>query len=206
MKSKSIFIIAFSLLSYFLVSIAAQGQEKTGKNGLDWVKLNAGFKGATFVGNTKTCLECHDEVHGKYKETVHGRMFELNPKGSLEATNCESCHGPRSKHAEEPDDKLKFSVEQYSAACMQCHQGGERMHWKTGLHKTADVGCVSCHTVMEKRSETALLSKSTQLDLCSSCHKDVQAKMSRNFRHPVKEGKIDCSSGLPDVVCLRKAM
>ena len=195
MKRKSGYIIVLSLLFIsMLLSIPSRGQEKSDKGELDWTKLNAAFKGATFVRNTKTCLECHDDVHGKYMETVHGRAFGLNPKGSLEAANCEACHGPRSKHAEEPDQSLKFSVEQYSAVCMQCHQGGERMHWKTSLHKTAEVGCVSCHTVMEKKSQSALLAKTNQLELCSSCHKDVAAKMSRNSRHPVKEGKVDCSS------------
>ncbi|HAQ18890.1 MAG TPA: hypothetical protein DCR40_06595, partial [Prolixibacteraceae bacterium] len=85
-----------------LISIPSRGQEKSDKGELDWAKLNAAFKGATFVRNTKSCLECHDDVHGKYMGTAHGRAFELNPKGSLEAANCETCHGPRSKHAEEP--------------------------------------------------------------------------------------------------------
>lgn len=195
MKRKSGYIIVLSLLFIsMLLSIPSRGQKKSGQGELDWVKLNAAFKGATFVGNTKSCLECHDETHEKYMETAHGRTFELSPKGSLEANNCETCHGPRSKHAEEPDQSLKLSVEQFSAVCMQCHQGGERMHWKTSMHKTAEVGCVSCHTLMEKRSQSALLSGANQLELCASCHKDIQAKMNRNSRHPVKEGKIDCSS------------
>ncbi|MDP3180211.1 MAG: cytochrome c3 family protein, partial [Bacteroidota bacterium] len=46
----------------------------------------------------------------------------------------------------------------------------------------------------EKRSQTAMLSKPNQLELCASCHKDVAAKMNRNSSHPVKEGKVDCSS------------
>lgn len=195
MKRKSGYIIVLSLLFIsMLLSMPSRGQKKSGQGELDWVKLNAAFKGATFVGNTKSCLECHEETHEKYMGTAHGRTFELNPKGLLEANNCETCHGPRSKHAEEPDESLKLSVEQYSAVCMQCHQGGERMHWKTSLHKTAEVGCVSCHTVMEKRSQTAMLSKPNQLELCSSCHKDIAAKMARNTSHPVKEGKVDCSS------------
>lgn len=185
----------FLCCTALFVMIFFLGQSKFESQELNWEILNPAFEGATFVRNSEECLECHD-IDGmgeKYHETAHSRVFN-NPRGILEAASCESCHGPRSKHVEDPDMSLALSVEQFSIVCMQCHQGGDRMHWQSSLHKTADVGCVSCHTIMEKRSQTALLSEANQPNLCSTCHTDIKAKMNRNFRHPIQEGKIDCSS------------
>lgn len=195
MKKKSLYLVALSsFLTILIFGITLHGSNKTGGYEVDWVKLNPKFEGATFVRNTDTCVQCHEESGAKYHETTHGRIFAINPRSALEMGNCESCHGPRSKHIDEPDESLTFSTDQYTEVCMQCHSGEKRMFWQTSLHKTANVGCTSCHSVMEKRSESALLTKSNQLNVCSTCHKDVGNKMNRNSHHPVKEGKIDCSS------------
>src|SRR3989304_2238084 len=114
---------------------------------VDWGKLNPAFAGAEFVMDKETCVSCHEEYIAAYEKTIHSRIFEHNPKGKLEAANCEACHGPRSIHIEDPDDRFAFSVEQYSIVCLQCHQDGRRMYWHNSMHKTADVGCVSCHSV-----------------------------------------------------------
>ncbi|MEX1137773.1 MAG: DmsE family decaheme c-type cytochrome [Bacteroidota bacterium] len=186
---KNSFVIAASVCFLFLsCAMPLFGQE-----GVDWVKLHPAFEGASFVKDTEACLTCHEESGRKYLNTTHGRLFGRST-GSLQSADCESCHGPRSKHVNEPDASLALSVEQYSAACLQCHQDGNRIYWSTGIHKTADVGCVSCHTVMEKRSTAALLSETNQSALCSTCHTDVKARMSRAYRHPVPEGKLECSS------------
>lgn len=189
MKQPSTILMPVCLL-FLLAAIPLLAQQNSNRQQVDWAKLNAGFSGATFVGGSAACLACHEETSQKYLETTHGRLFG----GSMKGADCESCHGPRSKHVEEADGSLALSVEQYSVVCMQCHQGGNRMNWHSSLHKSADVGCVSCHTVMEKRSAKALLSKTDQLALCSTCHADVKAKLMRTSRHPVQEGKLDCSS------------
>ncbi|MEX1277006.1 MAG: DmsE family decaheme c-type cytochrome [Bacteroidota bacterium] len=210
MKNLALILACVSLSSLFLlIGVPLLGQSNSDPREVDWVKLNPSFKGAAFVRDKEACLTCHQETGEKYLKTTHGRMFGHSPRGTLEAANCESCHGPRSKHLEEPDAALAFSVEQYSAVCMQCHQDGNRMSWQSSLHKTADVGCVSCHTVMEKRSTTALLSKVNQPGLCSDCHTDVTVKMTRTSRHPIQEGKLDCSSchnvhGAPGAAMLSK--
>jgi DmsE family decaheme c-type cytochrome len=187
-----VLILFIASLSFLIENPVAEQINYKGE--VNWVKLNPAFKGAKFVMDTETCATCHEPVMGAYEKTVHDRVFKNDPHGKLESSNCESCHGPRSIHIDEPDKRFAFSEEQYSVVCQQCHQDGNRMYWHNSMHKTADVGCISCHTVMEKKSNTALLSKANQFELCSDCHSDVRAKMMRSSHHPVQEGRIDCSS------------
>jgi DmsE family decaheme c-type cytochrome len=161
---------------------------------LDWTKLNPAFEGATFVNNSKVCVDCHEETIEKYRKTVHSRTFKHNQGQAAGMGECESCHGPRSKHVEEPDSSLAFSGSQYAGTCLQCHQDGNRMYWQSSLHKTGDVNCISCHEVMEERSRTALLAKPGELEVCSACHADVRAEMMKSSHHPVREGRMKCSS------------
>ncbi|HJQ86123.1 MAG TPA: hypothetical protein VJ820_01485, partial [Propionibacteriaceae bacterium] len=55
--------------------------------------------GATFVGSD-TCLGCHDEQQKGYTDTAHGRAD--HPRSPASAQGCESCHGPGSKHVDDP--------------------------------------------------------------------------------------------------------
>ena len=159
-----------------------------------WAKLNPAFAEAEFVADKETCLNCHEESTLAYEKTIHGRIFQTNPGNKLETLNCESCHGPRSIHIEDPDNRFALTEEQHSIVCMQCHQEGGRLNWHSSLHQISGVECTSCHNVMKQKTNTALLSKTTELELCSSCHTDVTAKLMRTSRHPIREGKIDCSS------------
>jgi DmsE family decaheme c-type cytochrome len=184
---KSIVLLVINLV--FLIGITGQTQDDK-----FWSKLNTAFADAEFVMDKEACISCHEENTETYDKTIHSRIFENNPKGKFEAANCEACHGPRSIHIENPDNRFAFTEDEYSMVCLQCHQDGRRMYWHNSMHKTADVDCVSCHTVMEKRSTTALLSRQNQSALCSDCHTDIKAQMLRASHHPVQEGRLDCSS------------
>jgi len=125
---------------------------------VDWGALNPAFKGATVVNKTATCQECHRSEVRAFEGTTHARAFR---NGKMPAQGeCESCHGPRSKHAEEPGVELSWdslTVRQQSAVCLQCHEGGARLGWKGGAHLAANTSCTSCHSVMVARSEARLL-------------------------------------------------
>ncbi|MBI2570624.1 MAG: DmsE family decaheme c-type cytochrome [Candidatus Schekmanbacteria bacterium] len=163
---------------------------------VDWTALNPGFAGATFVNDAGACEECHDDAMLTYQHTEHGRAFAYGPKGELQKRNCEACHGPRNKHAEadDPDDSLALTPAQTSQVCLQCHQDGARLNWQGSLHAATDVQCVSCHRVMEPQRVNGLLNQSTELATCSECHADVQSQMLKASHHPVREGKMSCSS------------
>jgi DmsE family decaheme c-type cytochrome len=110
--------------------------------------------------------------------------------------SCESCDGPRSKHVENPTADLKFdrSSRAQSTVCLQCHEGGSRIGWKAGAHHSNAVSCTSCHTVMDRKSDRALLAKATVTDTCYACHTEVRADANKMSHHPVREGRMDCAS------------
>jgi len=165
------------------------------KKPVDWVVLNPGFAGAEFVKNRTTCLECHEDSMKTYDHTLHAAALGF-AKGDG-ALDCETCHGPRSKHNDDPTDELaweKLTPVSQSKVCLQCHDGGKQIAFKSGPHQSAGLSCTSCHAVMEKKSPRALLTKSSSAALCYSCHADVRAEMLKTSHHPVREGAMDCAS------------
>ncbi|PLX81537.1 MAG: cytochrome C [Desulfuromonas sp.] len=152
------------------------------------------IEGATYVG-AETCAGCHDELAAGQAEAIHGRLadFEL-----MEAEKgCESCHGPGSLHVDDPDygKILKFGEltgDEVAAICSKCHTDGSLMDWTHGEHAFADVTCSDCHTVHGAGVGASL--KKTDPELCYDCHQEQQAKANFPSHHPVKEGKMNCSS------------
>jgi len=158
---------------------------------VDWTKLNPAFQGATYVKDSSVCFGCHEDYKQPYSQTAHAKAFEF---GKAPANgDCESCHGPRSKHVENPDRSLALKPEQRTLTCMQCHEGSNRMSWSSSLHAASGVACTSCHTVMSKKSDKALLSTARQDDLCYKCHTNVRSSMNKSSHHPVREGKVNCT-------------
>ncbi len=192
MKSNAAYFMGMCLLTIVALPSFVHGGDHT--NEVDWAKLNPAFAGAGYVGDREVCASCHEGVMTKYDKTPHGESLPRKTRLSQEASDCETCHGPRSLHIEDPDSSLAFSNEQYSAVCMQCHQDGSRLYWQGDQHESSDVGCVSCHTVMEAKSPSALLKAANEQDVCATCHANVTAKMKRASRHPVTEGNLSCSS------------
>lgn len=162
---------------------------------VDWPEVNPALEGATFVKDPAVCAECHKEAIDAFHETAHGRAFEYGTQAGGMGADCETCHGPRSRHVDDPEAvDLTFTAAQYSAVCLQCHQDARRMNWQGSLHRTAEVGCTTCHAVMEGRSPASLLSAASQLELCGDCHAEVIAEARKSSHHPIREGRLDCSS------------
>jgi DmsE family decaheme c-type cytochrome len=156
---------------------------------VDWVALNPEFKGATFVNDTATCLGCHEASGLTYRHTLHA--------AALRDMSCESCHGPRSKHVDEPNDLLaheRLAPAAQSGICLQCHDSGSRVGWKAGPHHLAEMSCSSCHLVMDKKSDRALLKGASSTQTCYTCHAEVRAETMKTSHHPVREGRMDCAS------------
>jgi DmsE family decaheme c-type cytochrome len=174
----------------------ARGSARQIRRPVDWVALNPEFDGATFVNDRATCLDCHEDSMRSYDHSLHAAALTFAP-GADKGGDCETCHGPRSEHNEDPTDVLAYerlSPAGQSAVCMQCHEGGTRMGWKAGAHHNGDVSCTSCHVVMEKRSERGLLARQSPTRLCYDCHAEVRAEALKPSHHPIREGQMDCSS------------
>ncbi len=156
------FLFMVVLLSIFVTTSCTltdpASREKQVRLDRGWPKSNAlprrttyptlkvplpGIPGAKYVNNDALCKVCHKTYAEAFEHNVHRK------------NNCESCHGPASKHLEtrgnEPGtilvfDKLKKA--ERSEICAQCHEqdgcapGAE---WRTSAHAHQGVACTDCH-------------------------------------------------------------
>ncbi|MCK7496457.1 MAG: hypothetical protein MZW92_40295 [Comamonadaceae bacterium] len=92
--------------------------------------------------------------------TAHARAFAAQPPAGT--GDCESCHGPRSKHVENPTSELAIdpasrgAVGDLPASATKAGRGSAGRPART---TPTTCSCTSCHTVMSKQSERALLTK-----------------------------------------------
>lgn len=157
------------------------------------------------------CTGCHDEA-----DDTKPTMLDLKPSvlaigKTKHGTNadgrtptCTDCHGESEKHvshkgsgkppkAERTFGKdSKTPPEVRNEACLTCHQGGKHMNWQSGVHASRDVTCASCHNVHAARDKVR--EKTTQSEVCFTCHKEQRAQVNRPSHHPIVEGKMACSS------------
>ena len=150
------------------------------------------------------CVTCHDEEDlPDMSRSAHG--FAADKR----APDCISCHGASPTHARKPTGVSerprpdvtfgktvgKLSVNaaaDRSRVCQTCHdKDPKRALWVGSQHQAADVACDTCHKVHANRDK--VLSKTTQTDVCYTCHKEQRAQMSRPSHHPVPEGKMACA-------------
>jgi DmsE family decaheme c-type cytochrome len=141
---------------------------------------------ATEIGRD-SCLECHEDHGVKGQMGLHG----LAAKG----VSCESCHGPGSIHME-TEDPAKILVPSNNpglmdSSCLQCHAGVIK-GWKGDKIQSAGMHCTDCHAVHQPPVKGTLVKP--VMELCSSCHSDVNAKMHLPSHHPMKSGRMDCTS------------
>ena len=160
-------------------------------------------KDIVLKGDAK-CTSCHDEEDSPEKlaigKTKHGVQADKR------TPTCTSCHGDSPTHIKKPEgvqDRPKVdvgyskratntSVAKRNETCLNCHQGGKRIHWQSGVHANRDVACSSCHTIHGQHDKVR--SKETQAEVCYTCHKEQRAQMQRPSHHPVPEGKMGCTS------------
>lgn len=148
------------------------------------------------------CTRCHgaDEEYPVLAigQTRHGTVADGR------TPTCTSCHGESPTHVNKPADakerpkpermfgkKSSTPMEERSAACLTCHQGGKRIHWQMSAHAARDVACSSCHQVHAAHDKAR--DKQAQTEVCFACHKEQRAQFNRPSRHPIREGKVACS-------------
>jgi Cytochrome c554 and c-prime len=114
----------------------------------DRVAPPAGPNEASYVG-IETCATCHPAPRDVWSKTSHAHAYatlskqfkELNlecvgchvtgyeqPGGStvthvdrLEDVQCEVCHGPGSRHVQNPTDRTRIVASPSTAKCLECH-------------------------------------------------------------------------------------
>lgn len=145
-----------------------------------------------------SCLMCHkksEKVMDLFKG-VHGTID--SSKSPMAGLQCEACHGPMGQHNKGGNEPMitfgkqsTLSADKQNSVCMSCHQDDKRMSWNGGHHDNADVACASCHQVHVAKDP--VLSKNTEMEVCTSCHTKQKADMNKRSSHPLKWAQMTCS-------------
>jgi DmsE family decaheme c-type cytochrome len=76
--------------------------------------------------------------------------------------------------------------------CLNCHDGGGRLHWPTSAHANNKVACADCHNPMAKTSGAALQVRASIAETCMQCHPQQRAEFRMRSHMPVLEGEMTC--------------
>ena len=141
------------------------------------------------------CADCHQDKVDNMKTSPHGQAADARTPFGREG--CETCHGPGMLHFETEGTyiisltgRYGESVYQRNGICLECHQGGKRMHWSGSTHEAEDLACISCHSIHKKHDVTE---RTAETEVCYRCHQNIRAQMFRVSRHPIRENKVICS-------------
>jgi len=154
---------------------------------------------AEFVGS-EACAACHADQQAKIANTPMGKIMLKTPRTAEEKLGCEGCHGPSSRHLEDPTDKkahLTFgpksatSAKEQNQACIKCHDKGAHLWWKGSTHDSRGLTCVKCHKV-HTGGDTAELTAPSEQELCFQCHPMRKAQGLKSSHMPLREGKMNC--------------
>ncbi len=197
--------------------LLAGGQKKAAKV---QAKSSGAPADAAFSGD-KSCVDCHSDKSEQFAASPHGRLKDFELGGAT--GRCESCHGPASKHIDAGGDANLINgfkdveARQTTRACTACHGDNTAMSWKGSEHQMAGITCTNCHTIHQARRITTPMSrpleganpmrisrqtapppraslKKAEPDLCYDCHREKRAQMNMTSHHPVREGRMTCSS------------
>ena len=152
---------------------------------------------AVLVGSD-TCLGCHDDTIRDFDRTAHGTAADLRTPAA--APGCESCHGPGSRHVDDPSDDAsirkfaKMAPRDVNATCLTCHTRSEHAAWQGSTHDARNLSCITCHSVHNAHSATAQLKTATETQLCATCHRVQAAKTHRASHMALTEGKMECTT------------
>ena len=150
-----------------------------------------------------TCLGCHNNsaVTGIFR-TKHAEPD--NPRGPFGhgGLQCEACHGPGGAHVKAGGGPLAGVVDfgakalatapVKNAKCLSCHLSNAAHNWATSAHAVNDVACASCHTM--HTAKDAVRTAAGQVEVCTSCHQAQRVDLFKPSHHPLREGKMACTS------------
>jgi DmsE family decaheme c-type cytochrome len=140
------------------------------------------------------CQTCHDKAVGpSFTRSKHAGLDQ----------SCAACHQNVAEHLKNQTDgdgkgpvpSVKaLKAREINETCLACHEKGNQANYASSMHDRRNVACTSCHSVHEPRSAKGQLKTRNDADTCYTCHKSERAKSMRTSHHPVREGKMSCSS------------
>jgi DmsE family decaheme c-type cytochrome len=144
--------------------------------------------------SAEDCQTCHDKAVSP--GFTHSKHAELGQ-------SCASCHDNVADHMQRQMAGEKGGIvpainkktpQQVNETCLTCHEKANQASFLSSMHARRNVACTSCHSVHSFTSEKAQLKTRTDTDTCVTCHKGERVKAMRASHHPVREGKMGCSS------------
>lgn len=151
-----------------------------------------------------TCLSCHDDAQtAAVFRSKHGVPTDPNSPFGHGQLQCEACHGPTGDHSgrvrrgKERPAPLRFGsdsdtpVEVQNGLCMNCHKADVGAGWHGNAHDE-NLACADCHT--SHTASDPVLATATQAEVCFECHQQQKSQSLKPYAHPIKQGKMDCSS------------
>lgn len=134
------------------------------------------------------CKSCHENnaVTPSFEHSKHAKLEQ----------SCATCHTGVPEHlAGGPAPSLKKqSAQALNTLCLTCHEKANQASFLSSMHARRNVSCTSCHSVHNPKSEKAMLKTRLDADTCYTCHQKQRALSMRTSHHPVREGKVACSS------------
>jgi DmsE family decaheme c-type cytochrome len=151
------------------------------------------------------CTRCHDELETmpilSIYQTPHG------VRGDPRTPTCQSCHGESLKHLHGNGKKIQHraspdvifnkhtfplsSADVRAGVCLTCHKGTARSHWDGSQHQEAGLACNDCHKIHQPVDKVR--QRSTQREVCFTCHKEQRADTHKISTHPLDAAKIVCA-------------
>src|SRR4030042_247653 len=177
-------LIFLSVVFIFFLVLIAQSS----------VKGDVGYVG------TETCKGCHEDYYNRFVKSVHGK--KAVPGNPANRDGCESCHGPGAQHVEKGGGRgvaiivfgKKTDSNTRDSKCLACHgESKEFPFWNLSRHRSAQIACDNCHSIHAAVKGKDFL-KAQEPDLCFGCHRNIRAQTNKQSHHPIREGKLKCSS------------
>jgi DmsE family decaheme c-type cytochrome len=81
-------------------------------------------------------------------------------------------------------------VDQRNAPCLVCHENRSRNGWHAAAHERNGLACTDCHKLHTERD--AVLTKTSQADVCYRCHQKQRSDFLKASTHPVRHGVMTC--------------
>ena len=123
--------------------------------------------GSLAGGGSESCVACHGA------STAHKQKATKNPP--------DVSFGP--EHPSDPEVR--------SASCLGCHNTGDQLLWVGSEHHKENLSCDSCHNAHERKD--MILGEQNSQEVCLDCHTEVKSQLQLPSRHPIAEGKTDCT-------------
>jgi DmsE family decaheme c-type cytochrome len=139
------------------------------------------------------CQVCHDKPTGP--AFAHSKHAGLEQSCAKCHTNVDEHFKAQSAGEKGPVPTLKNKTpKEINDTCLTCHEKANQASFLSSMHARRNVACTTCHSIHSFKSDKAQLKTKTDSETCFTCHKTERAKSLRTSHHPVREGKMSCSS------------